>query len=136
MTVVLGDQRITALRGPVNWEHRLTKKEWYRLTIEEDLPMLRKDETPCLEYSESDGNVTVTLEFDIQPIDMSVSYYSIDAWGDRWAEYYEMDADRTNFSFELMEDEGIYEVWVRWYTNDETNLAGDAHYSFYTKKVS
>ena len=136
MTVVLGDERVKALRGTTEWAHLVTKKEWYEVREEADLPMMRKGEVPCLEFTVSEEKNVVTLEFDIPPIDFYVNQYAIDAWGDIMAEYYEPEVDRTNFSFEISDEEAIYEVWARWYTNEGTKQQGHAYYSFYTKKVS
>ena len=133
MTVTCGGVTIQPERGTTYWKHLIGKKEWYEIEIEKDLPNMRKEDLPCLEFSVSDEKNVVTMEFDIEPLDIFVLRWEEDAWGDIMAESDEVYVEGN--TFEIENENGIYEIWARWYTSEGNQLQGSVYYSFYTKKV-
>lgn len=124
MKVSCGLKSVEALRGGFSWKYE--KEE-----IREDAPnaLLRKDETPCLKVA---GGKEVKLEFDIEPLEVMVTSFSTDAWGDSTIEGTERFLSGTTFTLE--KEDAIYVIWARWQGNDSEGgtLSGNIYYSFYT----
>ena len=74
----------------------------------------------------------VKLKFDVEPLEVRVTYWSTDAWEDFSVEGGEILLYENSFT--VGEEDTIYEIWARWQGNDSEGgtLSGNVYYSFYT----
>lgn len=134
LTVRCGTQSVQALRGSTSWEYLVGEDEWDGEEAEDIHPLMSKDLMPCLEFSESDEELIVTMDFDIAPIDIFVLRWDESDWNDVTAEA--EDIRVIDGTFVLSEENSIYEISARWYSNEGNKLQGMIYYSFYTEKAS
>ena len=125
LTVVCGNESITALRGEYDWKYEEEQIQEYA-----DLALNRREETPCLKVSSD--NREVSLQFYIEPLEVFVYCWDTDSWGGEYADYVEIKVDGTTFT--LLETDCVYEIMARWQGDDEEGgtLSGIVYYSFYT----
>lgn len=124
LKVSCGLKSVDALRGQYVWRY---ENEELR---DDSVPtQFRKDEMPCLEVS---AGKEVKLKFDVEPLEVRVTYWSTDAWEDFSAEGGEIVLYENSFT--VGEEDTIYEIWARWQGNDSEGgtLSGNVYYSFYT----
>ncbi len=132
LKVQCGTESVETMRGETYWAYLIDEeeKEWEEIVEEDIHPLRNKDKLPSLTYSESD--LTVTMDFEIEPIDIAIVRWDIDAFGDIMADAETVEWDGNTFV--LSKDESIYEISARWFTDEGNQIQGRINYCFYTQK--
>ena len=129
MTIVCGEESVTAWRGTYSW-HVMLDGDLGRGKQADSMHPLAVSNVPVIAVGET---TTVTLAFDI-PQDAAVPMqsiivrrYRIDA--DDYEDYETVTADGTALT--LTAEEALYEVIASWNVSDGA-YSGEAHYAFRT----
>lgn len=146
LTVIYGDETLTALKGTNSW--RYSNGDGTQTCIEADSmhPLQSKEYMPSLNLLPSIRSsvepLRAYLEWEVMPDDISVRCRSAAHWGKSESQSEEIPVSILMFDSEpptaslatikLKDGDYVYEVSAKW--NRFENWGGSAHYSFYTVK--
>lgn len=129
LTVVSGDQEVTALLGGYTWDYCIGGDQWQGVCVDCAHPLQCQDLMTPLTTTEG----TVRLEFAEEPLEFTVRCWSDSCWGDDYLgelDAVEEDVTVDGYTVELKQEGYIYQVIAKWDTA-EPAAKGTAYYSFY-----
>ena len=141
LVVRCGEEQITALKGTYSW--RYNNGDGIATGIEADgiHPLDCQELMTDLHLDSSIDALKAHLQFDIEPDEMEVRYWSTDCWNEPSEKSHELEVQAIEVDFvdgsvstdhvmKLLDGNYIYEVIAKWNSSEE--YGGTAYYSFYT----